>query len=134
VAASCILPILLAVSLMDKLLPSLFLSDPSGRSLAHELQVRKIPTDKLAVAWMNRGLHYSLNFYLREEIRIWDEGHPSEGYIIVGSKVCKRLVRPPFACEEIPIDTESTGRFLYRVSAGNSADNFPRSGQLQQKK
>ena len=134
IAASFILPILLAVSLMDNFLPSLFLSDPSGRSLAHELQVRKIPADKLAVAWMNRGLHYSLNFYLRQEIRIWDEEHPTEGYIIVGSKVCKRLVPPPFACEEIPIDNESTGRFLYRVSAANSADSLPRSGQLQQEK
>jgi len=134
VAASCILPILLAVSLVDKILPSLFLSDPSGRSLAHELQVRRIPTNKLAVAWMNRGLHYSLNFYLREEIRVWDEEHPTEGYIIAGSKVCKRLVPPPFACEEIPIDADSTGRFLYRVSAANSADSLPGSRQLQQEK
>jgi 4-amino-4-deoxy-L-arabinose transferase-like glycosyltransferase len=134
VAASCILPILLAVSLMDKLLPSLFLSDPSGRSLAHELQVRKIPADKLAVAWMNRGLHYSLNFYLREEVRIWDEEHPTEGYLIAGSKICKRLAPPPFACEEIPIDAESTGKSLYRVSLPSSAGGLPRSGQPQQEK
>jgi hypothetical protein len=119
---------------MDKLLPSLFLSDPSGRSLAHELQVRKIPADKLAVAWMNRGLHYSLNFYLREEVRIWDEEHPTEGYLIAGSKICKRLAPPPFACEEIPIDAESTGKSLYRVSLPSSAGGLPRSGQPQQEK
>lgn len=134
VAASCILPILLVMSLVDKLLPSLFLSDPSGRSLAHELQVRKIPADKLAVAWMNRGLHYSLNFYLRKEIRIWDEEHPTEGYLIAESKVCKRLAPPPLACEEIPIDAESTGKSLYRVSLASSAGSLPRGGQLQQKK
>jgi len=128
-AASCVLPVLLAVSLTDKLLPSLFLSDPSGRSLARELRVRKIPVDKLAVTPMNRGLLYSLNFYLQGEVRNWDQEHPTDGYVITRIAGCKRLAPPPFTCEEIPINLESTGRFLYRVSWASSADSHPRSGQ-----
>ena len=84
-----------------------------------------------AVAWMNRGLHYSLNFYLREEIRTWDQDHPTEGYVIAGSKDCKRLAPPSFACEEIPFDLESTGSFLYRVSLVTSTSGLPRGGQPQ---
>lgn len=131
VAAACVLPILLVVSFSNKLLPSFFTWDPSGRSLARELQVRKIPADKLAVAWMNRGLHYSLNFYLRQEIRTWDQDHPTEGYVIAGSKGCQRLAPPSFACEEIPFDLESTGSFLYRVSLVTSTSGLPRGGQPQ---
>ena len=133
-AVSCILPVVLTVSLTDKLLPSLFLSDPSGRSLARELRARRIPVDRLAVTPMNRGLYYSLNFYLRSEIRNWDQEHPTDSYVITGRAGCKRLAPPPFTCQEIPIDLESTGRFLYRVSLPSSAGELPRSGQLQQEK
>ena len=133
-SAVCVLPVLLAVSQTDKLLPSFFLSDPSGRSLARELRVRKIPIDRLAVTPMNRGMYYSLNFYLRAEIRNWDREHPTDGYIITGIAGCKRLAQPPFACEQIPFDLESTGSFLYRVSVSSSADSLPRSGKPQQKK
>jgi 4-amino-4-deoxy-L-arabinose transferase-like glycosyltransferase len=133
-AAYCILPILLAVSLSDHLLPLFFTWDPSGRSLARELQVRKIPTDKLAVASMNRGMHYSLNYYLREEIRSWEQDHPAEGYLVTGGKNCKHLAPAPFTCEEIRIDLESTGSFLYRVSLSSSAGRPSGSGQPQQEK
>jgi 4-amino-4-deoxy-L-arabinose transferase-like glycosyltransferase len=128
-AVSCVLPVLLAVSLSDRLLPSLFLSDPSGRSLARELGVRNIPADNLAVTPMNRGMHYSLNFYLHMEIRDWDENHVIEGYVLSGSRSCKRFAPPPFTCEEIPIDYESTGKFLYRVRSVSSADSHPDRGQ-----
>jgi len=130
-AVSCVLPVLLAVSLSEKLLPSLFLSDPSGRSLARELRVRKIPADELAVTAMNRGMHYSLNFYLNAEIRDWDENGATEGYVLSGSRSCKRFAPSQFTCEEIPIDYESTGRFLYRVSRASSPNSPPRSGQPQ---
>ena len=133
-AACCILPILLAVSLSDHLLPLFFTWDPSGRSLARELQVRKIPADKLAVASMSRGMHYSLNYYLREDIRSWEPGHPAEGYLVTGGKNCERLAPPPFTCEEIRMDLESTGSFLYRVSPSSSTGGLPRGGQPQQEK
>jgi 4-amino-4-deoxy-L-arabinose transferase-like glycosyltransferase len=68
-----VLPILWLVLQTDKLLPSFFPFDPSGRTLASELQLRKIPSEELAVNSMNRGLHYSLNFYLRSDIKDWEE-------------------------------------------------------------
>ena len=126
VAASSVLPILLAVSLADRLVPPMFGRDPSGRSLLRELEVRRIPADKLAVADIDRGLHYSLNFYLHQEIRSWDAGHPTEGYVIAGIRGCQRLAPPPFVCEELPMDA-STGSFLYRVSLAGSADDLPSS-------
>jgi 4-amino-4-deoxy-L-arabinose transferase-like glycosyltransferase len=128
-AAACVLPILLAVSLADSLASSIFEWDPSGRTIARQLQLRKIPADKLAVAWMNRGLHFSLNFYMGREIRDWDMDHPGDGYVLTGTNICKRLNPPPFACERIPFDLESTGRFLFRVTEPQSADSHPRSGQ-----
>jgi 4-amino-4-deoxy-L-arabinose transferase-like glycosyltransferase len=128
-AVSCVLTVLLAVFLSEKLLPSLFLSDPSGRSLARELRVRKIPVDELAVTAMNRGMHYGLNFYLNAEIRDWDGNDAIEGYVLSGSRSCKGFASPQFTCEEIPFDYESTGRFLYRVSRASSADSRPDSGQ-----
>jgi len=129
-AVSCVLPVLIAVSLSDRLLPLLFPFDPSGRSLANELRVRKIPIDKLAVTSMTRGMQYSLNFYLHMEIRDWDENRPTEGYVLSGSKSCKRFTPPLFTCEEVPINYESTGRFLYRVSRTGLSDSLlPHSGQ-----
>jgi 4-amino-4-deoxy-L-arabinose transferase-like glycosyltransferase len=128
-AASFVLPLLLITSLSDKLLPSFFRSDPSGRSLARELQVRNIPSERLMVAWMDRGLHYSLNYYLHKEIGVWNWDHLTEGYVVTGTYLCKRLDRPPFPCRPIPIDYESTGSFLFWVGPFTSADNLPRSGQ-----
>jgi 4-amino-4-deoxy-L-arabinose transferase-like glycosyltransferase len=129
VAAAVVLPILLITAVSDKLLPSLFRRDPSGRSLARELQVRRIPPDKLAVAQMDRGLHYSLNFYLHEEIRVWDWDHPTDGYLVTQTNVCKRLGPPPVPCRVVPIDYESTESFLWRVGPVSSADHLPGSGE-----
>lgn len=131
ISATCVVPLLMAVSLTDKLVSSYFLWDPSGRSLARELLLRKIPADRLAVTGINRGLGYSLNFYMREEIKTWDRNHPTEGYLLVGGMGCKHWVPPPFVCEQVPFNLASTGRFLYRVTAPGSADSLPRSGQLQ---
>ncbi len=128
-AVFCVLPVLLAVSLSDKLLPSFFLSDPSGRSVARELRLRNIPAEKLALTSMNRGMKYSLNFYMHMEIRYWDENHTTEDYILSRSRSCKRFAPPPFVCEEVPIDYESTGMYLYRVRSISSAGRLHESGQ-----
>ena len=134
-AAACsVLPILAVLCLAAKFTPLLFVWDPSGRSIAHELQLRKIPSDRLALLGMNRGLHYSLNFYLRDEIKDWDQDHASDGYLLTGGRSCKYVAPPTLACEEVPFDLASTGRFLYRLVPANSPDNLPRSGQPQQKK
>jgi len=128
-APCCVIPILLSLSLTDKVLPAVFQFDPSGRSLARELQSRNIPSGKLAVYAMNRGLHYSLNFYLGQEIKEWDRNRPTDGYVLTGRKNCASLSQPSPICEEIPFDPGgTTGRFLYKVTLPAHA---PGSGQPQ---
>lgn len=129
--ALCLLPILFAVMLTYFLLPSFFRFDPSGRTLARELRRRNIPKEKLAVGWMSRGQHYSLNFYLDEEIKDWSQEHSTREYVLTDAHSCRNLVPIPFACEEIPFDTESTGAFLYHVVTIGSAGR-PSGGRQPQ--
>jgi len=130
-AAISFIPILLALSLTDQLLASFFRWDPSGRSIAREIKLRNVPLEKFSVTGMNRGLQFSLNFYLHEEIKSWDRNSPSEGYVLTGSKYFRSLVPPTFVCEEVPYDYTTTGRFLYRIVPASSVNRIPGSGQLQ---
>jgi len=125
VGACCVLPILLLFSLSNKLLPSFLPFIPSGRTLARELQSRKVPPDELFVTGMNQGLHYGLNFYLEKEIKDWNNSHPADGYLLTGvSWSCRYLSRPVGTCEHIPFDPgHTTGRFLYKIKAANSVAN-----------
>jgi 4-amino-4-deoxy-L-arabinose transferase-like glycosyltransferase len=121
-AASSVLPILFAVANADKLLPSFFYWDPSGRALSEGLQRRAIPADRLFVSRnMNRGLHYSLNFYVHQEIPDWDGNHPQQGYLLVGSKYPRAQAGRDYTFEEVPFDVRKTGYFLYRVHSESVA-------------
>jgi 4-amino-4-deoxy-L-arabinose transferase-like glycosyltransferase len=133
-AATSVIPLLLAISLIGGLLSSYFHWDPSGRTLSKELIFRAIPATNLAVANMSRGTRYSLSFYLRQEVADWDEEHPQEGYLLLGSQSCKRSVPPTFECEQLPFNSDLTGRFLYRISLAKSVSGLASSGELQQKK
>jgi 4-amino-4-deoxy-L-arabinose transferase-like glycosyltransferase len=127
--ACCVLPILFAVGNTDKLLPSFFYWDPSGRAISDGLQRRSIPTDALFVSKnMNRGLHYSLNFYLHKEIPDWDVNNPHRGYLLIGDRRYKSEAGSDFTFEELPFDLKKTGYFLYRVQY-QSATGSPSSGQ-----
>jgi 4-amino-4-deoxy-L-arabinose transferase-like glycosyltransferase len=131
-AGLTVLPILFVVLRTTKLLPSFFVWDPSGRAIARELQFRKIPSEELAVNSMNRGLHYSLNFYLRSEIKDWDKNNPTEGYVLSSGRNCEYIVPPTMACEEIPFDPDySTGRFLYYVTSRDLLNRSRGRGQPQ---
>jgi 4-amino-4-deoxy-L-arabinose transferase-like glycosyltransferase len=125
--AVSVLPILVAVFLTDALISAYFRWDPSGRTIARQLQVRRIPTGRLAIM-INQGMQYSLSFYLHQEVRTWDVDHPTEGYLLLGGRTCKHLVMPPLECEELPFDLKSTGRFLYRVTIPGSVQGS-RSGE-----
>jgi 4-amino-4-deoxy-L-arabinose transferase-like glycosyltransferase len=130
-AVCCVVPILLAVSNIDKLLPSFFRYDPSGRALFEELQRRAVPTRELvAVRPFNRGLRFSLSFYLRQEIDESDRRHPGEGYVLTGTKYFKSQVGSDFTFEEVPFDWEKTGYFLYKVQP-QSAAGRPSGGKPQ---
>jgi 4-amino-4-deoxy-L-arabinose transferase-like glycosyltransferase len=129
VAACCVLPVLFGVANIDKLLPSFFYWDPSGRALSDGLQHQAIPTDALFVPKnMNRGLHYSLNFYLHQEIPDWDNNNPHQGYLLIGDRRYRSQNESGFTFEELSFDLKRTGYFLYRVQLQSPAGR-PSSGQ-----
>ena len=133
-AGLCVLPTLVAVLLANHLLPAFFKYDPSGRSLARQLQTRNISRADLAIGSMQRGQHYSLNFYLHEEIKDWNQENSWKQYLLttrVGS--CRSLIPAPLACEPLPFNEDSTGAFLYRVVMRGSANGTAGGGQPQQK-
>jgi 4-amino-4-deoxy-L-arabinose transferase-like glycosyltransferase len=118
VAAWAVAPILLAMlftGVSAKYLLGSLLNDPSGRTIALELQKRQIPPTQLFVANLNRSLLYGLRFYLHGEVRNWDQQSGTGGYLLLGSKNCERIAGPGFYCEPQPFDLNSTGRFLYLV-------------------
>jgi 4-amino-4-deoxy-L-arabinose transferase-like glycosyltransferase len=114
-AASSVLPILLAVSLTDGLLSSYFRWDPSGRSLSEEIRGNGIPSHELFARAMSRGQRYSLSFYLHQEVREWAPEYPREGYLLSGSGYCGGVMGLDLTCHEIPFSLEKTGFFLYRI-------------------
>jgi 4-amino-4-deoxy-L-arabinose transferase-like glycosyltransferase len=128
-AVICVVPLLLGVSLMDRLFSSYFHWDPSGRTISQELLRRGIPTRDLAVRSMSRGQRYSLGFYLHHEIAEWDREHPREGYLLVGGRYCGMEVASDLTCREIPFDLGTTGFFLYRIER-RSPPTLPRREQL----
>jgi hypothetical protein len=131
-AACCVLPILFAVSNYDKLLPSFFSWDPSGRTLSKELQRHAIPTAELNVSkYMNRGQRYSLNFYLHQEIPEWDSEHPHQGYLLTANRPSKSEAGRDFTFEETEsFDFGKTGYFLYSIQPRSTAGH-PGSGKSQ---
>jgi 4-amino-4-deoxy-L-arabinose transferase-like glycosyltransferase len=115
-SALTVVPILAALLLTNRLLPSFFFWDPSGRTIARQIEQRGVPTDHLFVQGMRRGQMYSLSFYLRKEVQTWNQDRPVEGYLLTGSRLCKDLAPPTWSCQKQPFDVESTGESLFRVS------------------
>jgi 4-amino-4-deoxy-L-arabinose transferase-like glycosyltransferase len=130
-AACCAVPILVVVANGDKLVPSFFYWDPSGRTLTEELHRLAIPLgDLYASRNMNRGLRYSLDFYLHQEIPDGDAEHPRQGYLLIGHRHAKSQDGSDFTFEEISLDVERTGYFLYKIQPRSVAG--PGSGRQPQ--
>jgi len=129
-AASAVVPILLALSLTDVLLSSYFHWDPSGRALSEEIRRSGIPGQGLLARTMSRGQRYSLSFYLHNEVTEWEAEHPREGYLLTGSKYCRGILGSDLRCEEIPFNSQKTGFFLYRIERRSSSE-LRDSGQPQ---
>ena len=128
-AVCSVVPILLVVSSFQRLLPSLFRYDPSGKILSEELRSRTIPIGELAVVRpFNRSLRYGLSFYLHQEIPELDRQHPQEGYVLTRMRYSKSEVGSDFTLEEVALDSEKTDYFLYKVQL-QSATGHPGSGQ-----
>lgn len=130
-AACCVLPILFAMSNANKLLPSFFYHDPSGRTLSEELRRRAIPVAELTVVKpMNRGQLYSLSFYLHREIAECDREHPEEGYVLTERIYRRSELGSGFTAKEVHFDLDTTGFFLYRIEKRSPAGRAS-SGKLQ---
>jgi 4-amino-4-deoxy-L-arabinose transferase-like glycosyltransferase len=131
---ACVLPILLAAMVAYSIAPSFFKFDPSGRTLARRLEVHHIPLSQLAVGWMSRGQHYSMNFYLHEEIKEWNQENAMKEYVLTDVPRCRNLTPVPFACEPVPFDEQVTGVFLYHVVMPGSVVQLSNGGGQAQKK
>jgi 4-amino-4-deoxy-L-arabinose transferase-like glycosyltransferase len=114
-ALSTVVPVLAVMLFAHPFIATFVPQDPSGRTIARELQRQRIPAKALAVTNMNRGQEYSLSFYLHEEIKNWDAKSETGGYLLTSSKNCEAVVGSRFFCEEEPFDYEPGGRFLYLV-------------------
>ena len=77
---------------------------------------------------MSRGQHYSLNFYLHEEIKDWNQENSWKKYVLTDMRGCRNLTPIPFACEPMPFDEQVTGVFLYHVIMPGSVQG-PGSGE-----
>jgi len=118
--ACCVLPVLVLAGSVPKLLPAIFPYDPSGKTLASEIISTQLPSD-MYIGPIPRGQYFSLNFYLHREMKEWDKTNPSEGYLLLRSKLCWLEVKPPWTCSINPIELPNSGWFVFRVEPKNSA-------------
>jgi 4-amino-4-deoxy-L-arabinose transferase-like glycosyltransferase len=124
----CVLPVLLLTIFFRPLAADLLPRDPSGKSLALELQkLGPLPESlgvKYYVARMARGQQFSLSFYLHREIQAWDSEYPNDGFVIFPSADCLPPITPPWSCSRNSYELGSTGFFMHRVHKKNSAAEY----------
>jgi len=113
IAPLCVAPVLLLLSTVRPLAAPWLRYDPSGKTLAAEIQNNRIPPDHLFAYSMHRGQQFSLNFYLRRETPAWDPNHPQEGYLLLNTRSCH--VAPPWSCSVNPIELGPSGWFAYEI-------------------
>jgi len=122
-------PVLVAVILSHFLLMIFFPYDPSGRTLTYEIRPEIAARPDLFIGKMNRGKHYSLNFYLKKEIPDWDQKSPRTGLLLMESKNCSAIVPAPYTCSNEPFEFYASGIFGYQISR---SDSLPRPGTGRQ--
>jgi len=120
-APACVVPILLLAGTFQWVAMPWLRYDPSGKTLAREIQANQIPIDQLFVQPMPRGQQFSLNFYLHRETQNWNPDSPKAGYLLLSSKSCNARVRPPWTCAALPLELSSSGWFVYKVERGELA-------------
>jgi 4-amino-4-deoxy-L-arabinose transferase-like glycosyltransferase len=113
IAPLCVAPVLLLLCSFRPLAAPWLRYDPSGKTLAAEIQNNRIPPDQLFTYSMHRGQQFSLNFYLRREIPAWDPNHPQQGYLLRNTRSCH--VALPWSCSANPIELRASGWFVYEI-------------------
>jgi 4-amino-4-deoxy-L-arabinose transferase-like glycosyltransferase len=117
VAPASVIPVLALLLLFHQISYPWLRADPSGRTLAARLRAVHVPIEDLYVASMKRGQQYSLSFYLHREIPVWNPGDSKPVHLLLPSRDCERIVKPPQTCIGAPLQIGSTGWFVYRVES-----------------
>jgi len=120
-APNCVVPILLLAGTFHWVAMPWLRYDPSGKTLAREIQTNQIPIDRLFVQPMPRGQQFSMNFYLHRETQNWNPSSPKDGYLLLSSKSCNARVSPPWTCATVPLDLPVSGWFVYKVERSELA-------------
>jgi 4-amino-4-deoxy-L-arabinose transferase-like glycosyltransferase len=116
-------PVLLALCTIHLIASPWLRYDPSGKTLAAELQANQLSSD-LLVGPIARGQYFSLNFYLHREVKEWDKTKPQDGYLLLRSRLCRLEVVAPWTCSIDPIVLARSGWFIYRVQPDPSLDGL----------
>jgi len=114
-SACAVLAILAAAFAAPKFVPTFFIGDPSGKSIAEELAKLRVPVTELSAHRMNRGRRYSLSFYLHREIPEWDSLQPSEGYVLERGQIVSLVYSRQLIINREPRELGNTGYFLYEI-------------------
>jgi 4-amino-4-deoxy-L-arabinose transferase-like glycosyltransferase len=122
-APLCVTPVLLVLCTIHLIASPWLRFDPSGKTLAVELQANQLPSD-LFVGPMPRGQYFSLNFYLHSEMKEWDKTNPQEGYLLLRSRGCRSEMKPGWICGRDPVELPKSGWFVYRVEPDSSLDGL----------
>ena len=93
-------PVLIAVFLSHFSLTALLAPDHSGRMLSRELRSQTVERQDLFVAEVSRGMHFSLNFYLRKEVPTWTSEDPRPGLVLTQSTKCPLKMPASLACSK----------------------------------
>ena len=112
-------PLLVALCFAPFFVTSSFAYDPSGKTLADEIERPTVRATNVYAGPMNRGKRYSLNFYLNEEISDWDPAHPNVGLLVLQRQNCQELVPAPYSCTSSDW-LEGAGAYLYSVTLPDS--------------
>ncbi len=122
--ALCVIPILVLLLFFPQLSAPWLSYDPSGRTLARELQEKQVSLDGLYLAEMPRGQEYSLDFYTHRQLESWDIAEPKTGRLLLRTTACGLYVKPPWTCVHDPLELPQSGWFVFNVVPENSVDGL----------
>jgi len=107
----------------------------SAQVIASHLRINGFSTyDLSADKSLPRGLKYGLNFYLRREVREWDEKRRDTVYLLSQAPRCQDLRSGGYSCSYIELGLEANGWFLCRVKRADSLGGLGSGGQPEQEK
>jgi 4-amino-4-deoxy-L-arabinose transferase-like glycosyltransferase len=87
-----VLPLFLALRLLDIAVQFTPISILSPRYVAQQIQTYRLPLDALRVSHLKRATLYGLNFYLRTDLQEWDGDPSRQVYVLAnGSLPCSKM-------------------------------------------